>query len=121
MQKIFIEKNPLLYQKLKAAQAQKQDAYDKDSFQADADLRQPVVSGVIRRQSKLDFQSANEAGLERIYERLLAAGERGLYLGRSKSFRCDRPLQGVSLRCDHKLGKAIMKQKRRSGCMVALI
>lgn len=33
-------------------------------FQADADLRQAIVIGVIRRQPDLDFQSANEAGLE---------------------------------------------------------
>jgi hypothetical protein len=33
-------------------------------FQADADLRQAIVAGVIRREPKLDFQSANEAGLE---------------------------------------------------------
>lgn len=31
-------------------------------FQADADLRQAIVSGVIRRQPNLNFQSANEAG-----------------------------------------------------------
>jgi Domain of unknown function (DUF5615) len=33
-------------------------------FQADADLKQAIVVGVIRRQPKLDFQSANKAGLE---------------------------------------------------------
>ena len=33
-------------------------------FQADADLRQAIVAGTIRRQHTLDFQSANEAGLE---------------------------------------------------------
>lgn len=33
-------------------------------FQADADLRQAIVSGAIRRQPNLDFQSANQAGLE---------------------------------------------------------
>jgi len=33
-------------------------------FQADADLRQAIVAGVIRRQPNLDFQSANEAGFE---------------------------------------------------------
>ena len=33
-------------------------------FQADADLRQAIVSGAIRRQPNLDFQSANKAGLE---------------------------------------------------------
>ncbi len=32
-------------------------------FQADADLKQSIVTGVIRRQPKLDFQSANEARL----------------------------------------------------------
>jgi hypothetical protein len=35
-------------------------------FQADADLRQAIVTGTIRRQPNLDFQSANEAGLEGI-------------------------------------------------------
>jgi Domain of unknown function (DUF5615) len=35
-------------------------------FQADADLRQAIVTGTIRRQPSLDFQSANEAGLEGI-------------------------------------------------------
>jgi hypothetical protein len=35
-------------------------------FQADADLRQAIVTGAIRRQPHLDFQSANEAGLEGI-------------------------------------------------------
>ena len=33
-------------------------------FQADADLRQAIVAGAIRRQPALDFQSANQAGLE---------------------------------------------------------
>jgi hypothetical protein len=35
-------------------------------FQADADLRQAIVTGVIRRKPNLDFRSANEAGLEGI-------------------------------------------------------
>lgn len=35
-------------------------------FQADADLRQAIVLGVIRREPDLDFQSANQAGLEGI-------------------------------------------------------
>jgi len=35
-------------------------------FQADADLRQQIVTGAIRRQPTLNFQSANEAGLEGI-------------------------------------------------------
>lgn len=35
-------------------------------FQADADLKQAIVSGTIRRQPELDFQSANQAGLEGI-------------------------------------------------------
>jgi hypothetical protein len=35
-------------------------------FQADADLRQAIVAGVMRRQPDLDFQSANEAQLEGI-------------------------------------------------------
>lgn len=33
-------------------------------FQADADLRQAIVTGTIRRQPNLDFQSAYAAGLE---------------------------------------------------------
>ncbi len=33
-------------------------------FQADADLRQSMVTGTIRKQPNLDFQSANKAGLE---------------------------------------------------------
>lgn len=33
-------------------------------FQADADLRQAIVTGTLRRQPSIDFQSANEAGLE---------------------------------------------------------
>ncbi|NER96677.1 MAG: hypothetical protein F6J86_23005 [Symploca sp. SIO1B1] len=35
-------------------------------FQADADLRQAIVTGSLRRQPKLDFRSANEARLEGI-------------------------------------------------------
>jgi predicted nuclease of predicted toxin-antitoxin system len=33
-------------------------------FQADADLKQAIVTGVLRRQPNIDFQSANAAGLE---------------------------------------------------------
>lgn len=33
-------------------------------LQADADLKQSIVNGVLRRQPSLDFQSANAAGLE---------------------------------------------------------
>jgi predicted nuclease of predicted toxin-antitoxin system len=33
-------------------------------FQADADLKQAIVTGTIRRQPSIDFQSANAAGLE---------------------------------------------------------
>jgi hypothetical protein len=33
-------------------------------FQADADLRQAIVTGTLRRQPKLDFRSANESELE---------------------------------------------------------
>jgi len=39
-------------------------------FQADADLRQAIVTGVTRRHPSLDFQSANQAGLEGIKESL---------------------------------------------------
>jgi hypothetical protein len=35
-------------------------------FQADADLKQAIVIGVIRRQPNLNFRSANEARLEGI-------------------------------------------------------
>jgi hypothetical protein len=35
-------------------------------FQADADLRQSIVTGIIRKQPDLNFQSANEAELEGI-------------------------------------------------------
>ena len=35
-------------------------------FQADADLRQAIVTGIVRKQPNLDLQSANEAGLEGI-------------------------------------------------------
>jgi Domain of unknown function (DUF5615) len=35
-------------------------------FQADADLRQAIVTGIIRREPDLDFRSANEAELEGI-------------------------------------------------------
>ena len=37
-------------------------------FQADADLRQAIVSGVIRREPNLDFKSANQADLEGIQD-----------------------------------------------------
>lgn len=33
-------------------------------FQADADLKQAIVTGAVRRQPNLDFQSANAAELE---------------------------------------------------------
>jgi len=33
-------------------------------FQADADLHQPIVDGVLRRQPLIDFKSANDANLE---------------------------------------------------------
>ncbi|MEH2448751.1 MAG: DUF5615 family PIN-like protein [Nostoc sp.] len=33
-------------------------------FQADADLKQAIVTGTVRRQPNLDFQSAYAAGLE---------------------------------------------------------
>lgn len=33
-------------------------------FQADADLRQPIVKGVKRREPSIDFCTANDAGLE---------------------------------------------------------
>jgi hypothetical protein len=32
-------------------------------FQADADLNQDIVSGLLRRESRIDFRSAGEAGL----------------------------------------------------------
>ncbi|MEO1743931.1 MAG: hypothetical protein AAFR99_19215 [Cyanobacteria bacterium J06629_9] len=33
-------------------------------FQADADLNQAIVTGVIRRQPDISFQTATDAGLE---------------------------------------------------------
>ncbi|MGH9837198.1 MAG: DUF5615 family PIN-like protein [Blastocatellia bacterium] len=36
----------------------------KIKYQADADLRQPIVDGVLRREPLIDFKSANEANLE---------------------------------------------------------
>jgi hypothetical protein len=33
-------------------------------FQADADLKQAIVTGVIRKQPRIEFWSANQAGLE---------------------------------------------------------
>jgi len=42
-------------------------------FQADADLKQTIVVGAIRRQPNLDFRSANEAGLEGIKDPLVLA------------------------------------------------
>jgi hypothetical protein len=36
----------------------------KIKFQADADLRDPIVSGVKRRELMIDFKTANEAQLE---------------------------------------------------------
>ncbi len=35
-------------------------------YQADADLNQAIVTGVLRRESKVDFQTAFAAGLEGI-------------------------------------------------------
>lgn len=37
-------------------------------FQADADLKQAIVTGVIRRCPNLDFQSVNEVGLEGVQD-----------------------------------------------------
>jgi predicted nuclease of predicted toxin-antitoxin system len=34
------------------------------SYQADADLNQVIVTGVLRRESTVDFQTASAAGLE---------------------------------------------------------
>lgn len=35
----------------------------KPRFQADADLNEDILTGVIRRENKVDFQTAEEAGL----------------------------------------------------------
>ena len=35
----------------------------KVSFQADADLNENIVRGVVRREPQIDFQTATEAGL----------------------------------------------------------
>lgn len=42
-------------------------------FQADADLRQAIVNGAIRRQPNLDFQSANAAELKEKNDREVLA------------------------------------------------
>ena len=51
-------------------------------FQADADLRQAIITGAIRREPNLDFRSANEAGLEGIKdpEVLALAAQDGMVL-----------------------------------------
>jgi predicted nuclease of predicted toxin-antitoxin system len=36
----------------------------KPKFQADADLNEDIVTGVLRRMREIDFQAATEAGLE---------------------------------------------------------
>ena len=40
-------------------------------FQADADLRFPIVKGVKRREPAIDFRTANEAGLEGLADPLV--------------------------------------------------
>jgi hypothetical protein len=40
-------------------------------FQADADLRFPIVKGVKRREPAVDFRAANEAGLEGLADPLV--------------------------------------------------
>lgn len=49
-------------------------------FQADADLKQAIVTGILRRQPTIDFQSANAAGLEGKpdYEVLTIAAQDGI-------------------------------------------
>jgi predicted nuclease of predicted toxin-antitoxin system len=51
-------------------------------FQADADLKQAIVTGVIRQQPTIDFQSANQAGLEGLQdaEVLALAAQQGRIL-----------------------------------------
>lgn len=51
-------------------------------FQADADLNQAIVTGVLRRESKIDFQTAFAAGLEgmRDPEVLAIAAQQGRIL-----------------------------------------
>ncbi|MDZ7956705.1 MAG: DUF5615 family PIN-like protein [Aulosira sp. DedQUE10] len=51
-------------------------------FQADADLKQAIVTGAARRQPNLDFQSANAVGLEgkKDSEVLLIAAQNGRVL-----------------------------------------
>lgn len=47
-------------------------------LQADADLKQAIVTGALRRQPKLDFRSANEAELEGVKDHdVLAIAARG--------------------------------------------
>ncbi|MDZ8186627.1 MAG: hypothetical protein RMX96_17480 [Nostoc sp. ChiSLP02] len=41
------------------------------SYQADADLNQAIVTGVLRREPSIDFQTALAAGLEGVKEKTL--------------------------------------------------
>ncbi len=38
-------------------------------FQADADFNQNIVTGILRRETGIDFQTANAAGLEGLKDR----------------------------------------------------
>ena len=47
-------------------------------FQADADLNEDIITGVIRRSPEVDFRTATDAGLEGLHDErvlTLAAGE----------------------------------------------
>lgn len=57
---------------------------------ADADLRQAIVIGTIRRQPDLDFESANQAGLKSLEdsEVLAIAARKGSHLSAMIGRRC---------------------------------
>ena len=53
-------------------------------FQADADLNEDIVTGVLRREPDLDFQTAEEANLRGLndYQVLKLAADQGPFLSR---------------------------------------
>jgi predicted nuclease of predicted toxin-antitoxin system len=67
-------------------------------FQADADLKQAIVTGVIRQQPTIDFQSANQAGLEGLQdaEVLALAAQQDRVLVTHDAGRCPLNLASLS-------------------------
>ena len=70
-------------------------------FQADADLNEDIVSGVVRRHPEIDFQTATEAGLsglkdEQVLE--VAAGEARILVSHDSKTMPDHFGQFLKLR-----------------------